>query len=343
MRFVLVHGAWHGGWCWEPLARALEDLHHEVLTPDVPCDDVDAGLTDYAAAVGQHPGAVVVAHSLGGLVLPLVEARLHVYLCALVPVPGQPFEDFFADALDPDFGGTDRDELGRSFWPDVDVLADRLYRGHERRWAEWAFPHLRPQAQTLAREPLPLEALPETRCAYILAQDDPAVRPEWSRQVATEQLGVQPIELDGGHFPMLDQPKLLADTLELEVSKTILMPEPRELTDEERAFIDFLLAGDAGTEELREQARSARVVRFCGCGCPSVGLEVDPDAPRIRASQMYIRSEGRNRDGKEVAVTLTAAGGTLVDLEIWSGEFGETEPPPVSSLSPPTSTSTAPD
>jgi len=214
VKFVLVHGAWHGGWCWEPLVHELEQLGHDVLAPNLPCDDTDAGLGRYVEVIGRHPDAVVVAHSLAGLVLPLIEAALHVYLCALVPTPGQPFAGSFDEALDPAFGGTERDELGRSYWPSVGVLAERLYRGHDRRWAEWAFAQLRRQAQTPSREPCPLEELPHTRCAYILATEDPSVRPAWSRLVARELLGVEPQEIEGGHFPMLDRPAELARMLE---------------------------------------------------------------------------------------------------------------------------------
>src|SRR3954465_12822312 len=31
--FVLIHGAWHGSWCWARVRRALADLGHQVFTP----------------------------------------------------------------------------------------------------------------------------------------------------------------------------------------------------------------------------------------------------------------------------------------------------------------------
>lgn len=186
----------------------------EVITPDLPYDDPSMDLARCADVLGPHPDAVVVGHSFGGLVLPLIEARVHVYLCALVPTPLRPPAEVFAEALDPEFGGTERDELGRTFWPSLDLAADRLYRGHDRKWAEWAFPQLRPQAQTAAHEPYPLSEMSKTPSAYILARHDPAIRPEWSRAVARDVLGVEPLELDGGHFPMFDRPTELAELLE---------------------------------------------------------------------------------------------------------------------------------
>src|ERR1700736_4531524 len=34
--FILIHGAFHGGWCWEPVTPYLERRGHRVLTPDLP-------------------------------------------------------------------------------------------------------------------------------------------------------------------------------------------------------------------------------------------------------------------------------------------------------------------
>ena len=38
-RFVLVHGAWHGAWCWREVADGLERRGHVVETPHLPCDE----------------------------------------------------------------------------------------------------------------------------------------------------------------------------------------------------------------------------------------------------------------------------------------------------------------
>src|SRR3954470_22180640 len=94
--FVLVHGAWHGAWCWEALLPELGERGVEALAVDLPSDDPDAGLADYAAtvleAVGAREDVVLVGHSLGGITIPLVAAQRPVralaFVCALVPVPG---------------------------------------------------------------------------------------------------------------------------------------------------------------------------------------------------------------------------------------------------------------
>ena len=33
--YVLIHGAWHGGWCWRHVARALRAAGHEVYAPSL--------------------------------------------------------------------------------------------------------------------------------------------------------------------------------------------------------------------------------------------------------------------------------------------------------------------
>jgi len=204
-RFVLVHGAWHGGWCFEPLAAELTARGHEVSAPDLPCDRVGLTVQDCAAVVGPQPDAVVVGHSLAGMVLPLVEARLAVFLAALVPIDG-----VYSSFPHPDFRGTVRDDAGRSYWPDAATARERLYPDLDDAAAAAAFARLRPQS--------PLEPVlrpPGGTCAYLLTRHDRAVRPEWQAEVARGTLGVEPIELDAGHWPMLTHPAGLADVLEV--------------------------------------------------------------------------------------------------------------------------------
>ncbi len=110
--FSLVHGAWGGGWLWDPLRAELETRGHVVHAPDLPCEDVDTGVEEYAAAV--PPADVVVGYSLGGLTIPFVEAHTHVFLAALVAGAVGDWEDVFV----PGFGDARvRDELGRSYYP----------------------------------------------------------------------------------------------------------------------------------------------------------------------------------------------------------------------------------
>ena len=202
-RFVFVHGAWHGGWCWERLSRELERRGHETWAPDLPCEEIGVTVRDYATIVGPQPDAVVVGHSMGGLTIPLVAARVTVFLAALVPAEGA-----YA-GLDPEFTGTQRDELGRSFWPGFEIAHERLYPDLGARDARQAFAQLRPQAPV---DPVP--ELPAGPRASIVTLRDRAIRPDWQARMAREVLGVTPLELDAGHSPFLTHPVELADLLE---------------------------------------------------------------------------------------------------------------------------------
>jgi hypothetical protein len=46
--FVLIHGAGDVGWYWHLVERELRKLGRGVVAPDLPCDDDDAGLREYA-------------------------------------------------------------------------------------------------------------------------------------------------------------------------------------------------------------------------------------------------------------------------------------------------------
>ena len=83
-RFVLVHGASHGGWCWRHVVPLLEAKGHEVAALDLPghgpgeAPDPQVTTADYrdAALAALGDGAVLVGHSLGGLTITLAAARL---------------------------------------------------------------------------------------------------------------------------------------------------------------------------------------------------------------------------------------------------------------------------
>jgi pimeloyl-ACP methyl ester carboxylesterase len=203
-RFVLLHGAWLGSWYWAPLARELESRGHETWAPDLPCDEPRASVDRYAALIGPQSDAVVVGHSLAGLTLPLVEARVAVFLAALLPVP-----DVYSVALAPAFSTGHRDDQGRSYWADEASAAERLWPDLAPETQAWAFPQLRRQTALTAHE-----RLPEGPRASIVALRDVAVRPEWQLASARDVLGVEPLELDAGHFAMLTHPAELADVLE---------------------------------------------------------------------------------------------------------------------------------
>ena len=106
--FVLVHGAWHGGWCWIKTTRLLTDAAHTVYTPTLtglgerahlarPEIDLETHIQDVVAVLETEElrNVVLVGHSYGGMVISGVAARARnriarlVYLDAFVPDAGQ--------------------------------------------------------------------------------------------------------------------------------------------------------------------------------------------------------------------------------------------------------------
>jgi pimeloyl-ACP methyl ester carboxylesterase len=223
--FALVHGAWHGAWCWERLLGPLERRGHGAVAVDLPGEDPDAGLDAYADTIaaslaGAEDDVVVVAHSLNGLVAPLVAARRPVraivYLAAFVPVEGESMNDQFRSSPEPILVFRERpqpDGQGRSHWPDEAAATRALYPDLTPQDARWAFAQLRPQAQTTQRERQPA-GLPRVPAVSIVCSQDESVNPEWSRRVARERLGVEAVELAAGHFPMITAPDALAEVLD---------------------------------------------------------------------------------------------------------------------------------
>jgi pimeloyl-ACP methyl ester carboxylesterase len=193
------------------------------VTPELPSEDTDAGLDDYAEAIdhalGDAADVVLVPHSLGGLVGPVVASRRSlralVYVAALVPEPGLSFGDQLSASEEQILvfeGGRAVDEEGRSHWPDPDATARIMYGDLSPEDARWAFERLRPQAQRSQAEPSPAPPA-GLRVESIIGAADRLLSPAWSRRVAREHLGVEPVELPSGHFPMITHPELLADAL----------------------------------------------------------------------------------------------------------------------------------
>jgi pimeloyl-ACP methyl ester carboxylesterase len=194
------------------------------VTVDLPCDDPGAGLDEYAdtiaaALVHADEDVVVVAHSLGGLAAPLVAARRPVraivYLAAFVPVEGISMADQFAASPEPVLlleGRRETDDAGRTRWTDQETTARLMYPDLCAADAHWAFALLRPQARRSQLDRCPT-TLPRVRAVSLVCTYDRVINPAWSRRVARERLGVEPIELPTGHFPMITSPPLLADAL----------------------------------------------------------------------------------------------------------------------------------
>jgi pimeloyl-ACP methyl ester carboxylesterase len=227
--FALVHGAWHGSWCWELLTPELEGLGHRVITMDLPLDDSSATFDDYAdvvcAAVAGDGGddLVLVGHSLAGTTVPLVAAqrplRRIVYLCAMPPIPGLPFAQQMSQESEMLVRGYTRglgekDSEGRREWVDEELATTHLFGDCDRATVSSAYARLRPQALYPYGQPCSLSALPEHDSTYVVCTEDRIVNPDWSRRIAREWLDADLVEIPGSHSPFLSRPKALAKLLD---------------------------------------------------------------------------------------------------------------------------------
>ena len=86
--FVLIHGAWHGGWCWRRVADLLEKQGHKVFAPTLtglcershlltPAVDLDTHILDIVNELKwqELKDVVLVGHSYGGMVISGVAER----------------------------------------------------------------------------------------------------------------------------------------------------------------------------------------------------------------------------------------------------------------------------
>jgi pimeloyl-ACP methyl ester carboxylesterase len=220
--YVLIHGAGSDAWYWHRVAPQLRALGHDVVAPDLPCDDDSAGLAEYADvvvdAIGTRTDLVVVAQSMAGFTAPLVCDRvpvdLLIMLAAMVPAPGESPSDWWANtgyeqakrAQDERDGRpTDGEfDVTTTFFHDVppEVVAEAMARGARR------------QSDTAFIKPWPLSAWPAVPTRFLLCRDDRFFPAEFMRRVVKERVGITPDEMDGGHLPALSRPTDLVERLE---------------------------------------------------------------------------------------------------------------------------------
>jgi pimeloyl-ACP methyl ester carboxylesterase len=223
---ALVHGAYHGAWCWDLLRPELEQLGHRVIAVDLPISDPAAGAVEYARVVAEAIDPTVepllVGHSMGGLVIPLVAAirpvRRLVFLAAFLPSPGRSAnEQRETEPIDPLVPPVTAEwtDQGNGVWMiGPNTATELFFHDAPADVARWATDHLRPQAYTALNEITPLASWPDVDSRSIVCRDDRAINPDWVRQAARERLGTAAIELDGSHSPFLTRPAELARVLD---------------------------------------------------------------------------------------------------------------------------------
>lgn len=217
--FVLLHGSGDGGWHWRAVVRALRGLGHAAVAPDLPTvrDDLtwEQCADTVVDALGGPRDAVVVGHSAGGFLVPLVAEPLSavraVYVAGMVPRTGEDGYGWF-DALGWSAAVAEQGRLDG-----VTGSADPAATFHHDvpgDVAEEAVRHERPVGDALALRPWPEVEVLAVPSAYVVTTADRFLPPPLQRRVAAERLGVTaPLEIASGHCPHLSRPEELAGLL----------------------------------------------------------------------------------------------------------------------------------
>ena len=232
--FVLIHGAWHGAWCWDKVTPLLEQGGHEVVALDLPghgedqTPAVEVTLEAYASRVVESldamPGPVVlVGHSLSGTVISQVaEMRPEkidnlVYLCALLLPSGKSA----IEASQEDGGSvilkntTVEPDLGRIVLAE-EGMTEALYHDRPEEDFERARRLITPQP--LAPLGTPVEVTEanfgSVRRTYVHTTQDRAVSPAAQERMFTELPCEKVVPMSTGHLPFFAAPEELAEHLD---------------------------------------------------------------------------------------------------------------------------------
>jgi pimeloyl-ACP methyl ester carboxylesterase len=234
-RYVLVHGAFAGGWCWEPVVTELQRRGHDVVAPDLPGSGSDGTpveqvtLDAYADRIGavlaeQPEPVVLVGHSMGGVVITQAASRYPdnvrrlVYVAAFLPGDGDSLKAL--TELPEGQGDGVQDNMTVAGDPPVATLTPEAARDiflHccDEEQAAWAMGRFGPQPVVPFLTPVSLSpavgAIP--RC-YVYCTEDRSLLPALQKRMFTERPCADVLGLPVDHSPYLSATTELVDGLE---------------------------------------------------------------------------------------------------------------------------------
>ncbi|MDP6642445.1 MAG: alpha/beta fold hydrolase [Rhodospirillales bacterium] len=230
--FVLVHGAWHGAWCWQRVIPHLQAKGHTVIAPDLPGlgeDKTDAAgvtLADNVACIGKAldqagEKAILVGHSLGGISITQAGeefadkiARL-VYLTAFVPLDGETRADLVLPGAPQAPRPLIFSEDKSAYWLADEIIQPNYYHDCDEDTVAWAKAHLRPQPAGVSSTSVRTtdENWGRLERAYIICTEDRSIGIELQKFMI-ERAGCDPvIPIETSHSPFLSAPEELAGHL----------------------------------------------------------------------------------------------------------------------------------
>jgi pimeloyl-ACP methyl ester carboxylesterase len=218
--FVLVHGAWHGGWCWRRVSDRLTEKGHYVVAPTLSglCErshlasdaiDLSTHINDIVGEIKWKDlnGIVLVGHSYGGMVITGVAEKLRERIAAIV----------YLDAFQPDDGQSLFDLLHVAP-PEVKMVPPHpaSYFHVNERDQPWVDSKLTPQPVRTFTEELKFTGAYQSvpRKVYIRAPlfQNPAFDKALERCGADGTWKTETVTC--GHDVMIDQPEVLTAMLE---------------------------------------------------------------------------------------------------------------------------------
>ncbi|QRF61234.1 alpha/beta fold hydrolase [Variovorax paradoxus] len=230
--FVLVHGAWHGGWCWSRVAARLRERGDAVYTPTLtglgerrhlisPQVNLDTHVEDVVNLLQfeELERVVLVGHSYAGIVISGVADRVPqrlrqlVYLDALLLEPGKSlFSDFPPAVVEQRLKAIR--ETGGGVGAAA-ALPPAAFGVKDPADAAWVARHLTPQPVGTYLQPLLLKAplgngLSKT---YIECTGDPIATLEPTKARVRADAGWRLRTLATGHDAMVTAPAALTELL----------------------------------------------------------------------------------------------------------------------------------
>jgi pimeloyl-ACP methyl ester carboxylesterase len=219
---ILVHGAFHGGWCWQRVTSLLEKRGVAVRTVDLPSvgarpgsvTNLSADAAAVEAVIADVAGPVILCgHSYGGMVISHTAATARVtrlvYLCAFMPLEGESLVSIGGGHHAPWVQLLD----GGLTFPDPAQTQSVLYGDCDAQTVQWAKSMLRPQSGAPFDEPVPHPAWRSIPSTYVVCLNDMVMPPDVQRNVFAPR-ATETLELQASHSPFFSQPEAVANLLQ---------------------------------------------------------------------------------------------------------------------------------